>query len=88
MDVRTGVIYSQADIEKLHAISQKLMGEGLSAESKKTEQLVQRLVPITADDERALRPMNIERRKNWMRNRVCVCGSGKKFKKCCWGKYE
>jgi len=24
------------------------------------------------------------KRKNWMRNRLCPCGSGKKFKKCCW----
>ncbi|MGI2072157.1 SEC-C metal-binding domain-containing protein [Shewanella baltica] len=22
-----------------------------------------------------------------MRNRECPCGSGHKFKKCCWGKY-
>ncbi|WP_227498161.1 SEC-C metal-binding domain-containing protein [Shewanella sp. W3-18-1] len=22
-----------------------------------------------------------------MRNRECVCGSGKKFKKCCWSKF-
>lgn len=26
-------------------------------------------------------------RKNNMRNMKCPCGSGKKFKKCCWGKY-
>lgn len=25
-------------------------------------------------------------RKNWMRNKPCVCGSGRKMKKCCWGK--
>lgn len=25
-------------------------------------------------------------RKNWMRNKPCTCGSGKKLKKCCWGK--
>lgn len=25
-------------------------------------------------------------RKNWMRNLPCTCGSGKKLKKCCWGK--
>jgi uncharacterized protein YecA (UPF0149 family) len=28
------------------------------------------------------------KKKAWMRNRKCVCGSGKKFKKCCWGKYQ
>ena len=25
-------------------------------------------------------------RKNWMRNKPCTCGSGKKMKKCCWYK--
>ena len=28
-----------------------------------------------------------KKKKPWMRNKKCVCGSGKKFKKCCWGKY-
>ena len=26
--------------------------------------------------------------KNRFRNKPCPCGSGKKFKKCCWSKYE
>lgn len=25
-------------------------------------------------------------RDEWMRNQPCICGSGKKFKKCCWDK--
>lgn len=28
------------------------------------------------------------RRKNSYRNKPCVCGSGKKFKKCCWTKAD
>jgi uncharacterized protein YecA (UPF0149 family) len=27
-------------------------------------------------------------RKNSMRNKPCGCGSGKKFKKCCWNKFN
>ena len=27
-------------------------------------------------------------RKNSMRNKPCGCGSGKKFKKCCWSKFN
>ena len=27
-------------------------------------------------------------RKNSMRNKPCPCGSGKKFKKCCWNKFN
>jgi len=35
-----------------------------------------------------LRPLGSEKRKNYMRNKLCICNSGKKFKKCCWSKYE
>ena len=31
-----------------------------------------------------LRKMSLSKRKNWMRNKPCICLSGKKFKKCCW----
>lgn len=27
-------------------------------------------------------------RKNHMRNKPCPCGSGRKFKACCWNKYS
>ena len=27
-------------------------------------------------------------RKNSMRNKPCGCGSGKKFKRCCWNKFN
>ena len=30
----------------------------------------------------------IVRKNNSMRNLLCICGSKKKFKKCCWGKYK
>ena len=30
--------------------------------------------------------MSKPRRTNWMKNRLCPCGSGHKFKKCCWSK--
>ena len=26
-------------------------------------------------------------KKNWMRNKPCPCGSGRKFKRCCWRHY-
>lgn len=29
-----------------------------------------------------------EKRKGYMRNQPCACGSGKKFKRCCWFKNE
>jgi len=44
-------------------------------------------VSVRDDDLTKLKRMSKDRRKNWMRNKPCVCGSGVKFKKCCWHKY-
>jgi len=71
MDCRTGEI--------LHADSKEHM-EALMEEKGK-------LLSLSLRDERQLRPMNPAKRKNSMRNRKCPCGSGAKFKKCCWGTY-
>ena len=46
------------------------------------------LIPLTDHDARTAEPMSRGRRKNWMRNKPCICGSGKKFKVCCWSKYQ
>jgi len=46
-----------------------------------------KLVPLSKADGRALTHMNCGERKNWMRNRPCICGSGKKFKRCCWSSF-
>ena len=35
-----------------------------------------------------IKHMGKQRRRNWMRNQPCVCGSGVKFKKCCWLKFS
>ena len=32
-------------------------------------------------------PSKVPKLKGWMRNKPCLCGSGKKFKKCCLPKY-
>lgn len=45
-------------------------------------------VALSDDEARQLAPMQKDQRKAWMRNKKCPCGSGKKFKKCCWGKYD
>ncbi|OUS52946.1 hypothetical protein BM607_003160 [Shewanella sp. SACH] len=45
------------------------------------------LIPLNEQQFKELQPMTKNQRKNSMRNRECPCGSGHKFKKCCWGKY-
>lgn len=32
-------------------------------------------------------PSEVPKLKGWMRNKPCLCGSGKKFKKCCMATY-
>ncbi len=39
---------------------------------------------LSEEQARELRMRSAKKRKNWMRNRPCKCGSGKKFKRCCW----
>ena len=43
---------------------------------------------IALSDEQAneLSKRSPRKRKNWMRNKPCPCGSGKKMKKCCWSR--
>ncbi|MBZ0086494.1 MAG: SEC-C domain-containing protein [Thermomonas sp.] len=45
------------------------------------------LAPLTDEQARKLTPMNAHQRKGYMRNQPCVCGSGAKFKRCCWSKF-
>ena len=50
------------------------------------EMLKNGFAPLEEEDVPKVRKMNKNRRKNWMKNKPCPCGSGKKFKKCCWSK--
>ena len=46
-----------------------------------------KMVEVFDDELKPLSAMTNFQRKNYMRNKPCVCGSGKKFKRCCWGKF-
>ncbi len=45
------------------------------------------LAPLSKRQFNELKPLGSLQRKNNMRNQPCVCGSGVKFKRCCWDKY-
>ena len=47
---------------------------------------LERHIPIPDAELPRVRKMSKKSRKGWMRNRPCICGSGRKFKVCCWGK--
>lgn len=72
MDCRTGDIVEMTGD----------MREHLEAENE-----MQHFAPVEDGDVAKMKKMNKPRRKNFMRNKPCPCGSGKKFKKCCWSKY-
>lgn len=44
-------------------------------------------IPLSEQQYNELTPMKKKARLGTMRNKPCVCGSGIKFKKCCWNKY-
>lgn len=75
MDTRTGEIY-------------RLTGDEL-AEAQRLRKMEGRnpLLEIGEQDFQELQPMERPQRKNWMRNKPCPCGSGKKFKRCHWSAY-
>ena len=46
------------------------------------------MIPLNEAQADAMEPMGARKRKGYMRNQPCVCGSGQKFKLCCWSKYQ
>ncbi len=78
MGCNKGEIYELTDVERA-AYKADL--------NARIERDGRRLVPLSDRQHADLKPMGSTQRKGYMRNQPCVCGSGKKFKKCCWSKY-
>lgn len=76
MDCRTGRIYSAESEEAMAEMAAKFEQEN-----------ARQLVELSSDDAERLMPETPAKRKNWMRNKQCPCGSGIKFKRCCWPRY-
>lgn len=47
-----------------------------------------KMVELTETETQELQHLSKPKRKGYMRNQPCVCGSGEKFKKCCWRKFS
>lgn len=76
MDCRSGQIHQFNNYEQMEKLQRAMeMDEG------------KRLLSLNDEQLKELKPMSPGDRKNNMRNKACVCGSGKKFKKCCWSQY-
>jgi len=61
--------------------------EFFDEEISRDQSIKEGLVPIPEEEIEKVVNMNRAKRKNWMRNKPCLCGSGRKFKQCCWSKY-
>jgi hypothetical protein len=73
MDPMTGKIYDISnDIEQ----------------NKIEKSIGRRLIPLTKEQAKKLKPLSNRRRKELLAGMQCPCASGKSFKKCCWKKYK
>lgn len=72
MDLKTGKIYETESIGK--KIIEKVLGR--------------KLVELTDEQAKKLKPLSKRKRKTMLKGWPCVCGSKKSFKKCCSRKYK
>ncbi|KKN08797.1 hypothetical protein LCGC14_1052990 [marine sediment metagenome] len=83
MNSDTGQILPQEEIDKMNAIMKAkflpIKEQLMTIKQKETMQVSK------FDSRSALGKIRVQHR-NSMRNKPCPCGSGTKFKKCCWNK--
>lgn len=73
MNPETGEIHRFADLEEL---------------KKYEDQTGYKLVPLTEEQAKELKPLSKRLRKKLLNGMSCPCASGKLFKKCCHKKYQ
>ena len=80
------------EIHQLTKSQEKAFRSELSADEanfdKRLSDTDSKMVALTGKEAKSLMPLQPRQRKNWMRNKPCICGSGKKFKQCCWSKFK
>lgn len=83
MHVPTGEIVALTSVERFEILESK---KEILFNQRRVDR-ENKLVELTEKEADKLKPLKRKQRKGWMRNQPCVCGSGKKFKKCCWNKF-
>jgi len=79
MDTRTGQIYSPEEVQKLKDVMTS-ESEGSKRASEAFKRMIEMKIPPT-QNQLSRKPPKVGR------NEPCPCGSGKKFKKCCWMRF-
>lgn len=93
MDVKTGKIFNLPESLKDEFFKNSSEDENVGKrlvkvkESDMTEKQKENQQVSPNDNKTKLGKMRIKK-ANKFRNKPCPCGSGKKFKKCCWNKEE
>ena len=85
MNSDTGVLYTNNQYKKLSAIDQA-MCVNVDRDTLTEEQINN--MRVSLNDRKTPAARKRIKTYNNLRNKPCVCGSGKKFKKCCWGKMK
>ena len=79
------------DTGRIYQIEGDTVGDRVAKQRELVEAFVglhdRQLLQLTEDQAKELMPLSKKMRKNNMRNKPCICGSGVKFKRCCWSKY-
>lgn len=83
MHCDTGDLYKKVVGESWEDLARR---QGIDKQAE-LDEFTRQLAPITEEQAEELKPMPRKMRKNTMRNKPCVCGSGVKFKRCCWDKF-
>lgn len=83
MNSESGQILTQEEMEKRNKLFQEMCVQ-IDAEKMTTKQLKEMWVS-KFDNRSILGKLRIKSRGS-LRNKPCPCGSGLKFKKCCWNK--
>lgn len=83
MNVDTGEIhhFDEEELKQMHF-------QQINDRSERMVDMERKMVSLSDDEAAELENQPVKKRKGWMRNQPCVCGSGKKFKKCCWSQFK
>lgn len=86
MNPNTGAIQSLSEVQQIE-VEKAYRESAVDDLSARLSAATGGLVPLTKEQQEALEPLGGKQRKGYMRNKPCVCGSGIKFKRCCWDKF-
>ena len=88
MNPHTGEIFNLSEDQCVRVFGDQIQeSENEASRIERLHSIKDQLVALDNKEAEMLEKLDKRQRKNWMRNQPCPCGSGNKFKKCCWSKF-